>query len=193
MNLLGQRFEIVILLGKDDLTEIEKLEKIISFVYIASEHIDNYFNICISLDFKMNFNEWNGEDIILFKTNHVSNIKSYLRSSQVDNSTKDSHAYVTAVRHKNSKFGHYLYALLYGLMDKRHNNKIRQSLAWYFTLKLTETAKYVRPNSSTIDLDKCCLDLVSKLQGMTGSDFLKDYAIGRALTQRVTYQKILKD
>ncbi|MDQ4072896.1 MAG: hypothetical protein M3162_01190, partial [Thermoproteota archaeon] len=101
------------------------------------------------------------------------------RSCKLDNNTKDRQAYVTAVRHKNSKFGHYLYALLYGIMDKRHDIKIRQSLAWSFTLKLTETAKYVRPNSSTIDLDRYCLDLVSKLQGITESNLLKYYAIGR--------------
>ncbi|MDQ4073236.1 MAG: hypothetical protein M3162_02905, partial [Thermoproteota archaeon] len=70
MKPLGHHFEIIILLGKDDLTKIGKLAKIISFVYIASKQIDNYFDICISLDFKTNCIDWNREDIILFKTRY---------------------------------------------------------------------------------------------------------------------------
>jgi hypothetical protein len=192
MKPLGHRFDIVILIGKDDLAEIEKLKKIISFVYIASKRIGHYFDICVSLDFKMNSGHWKGEDIVLFKTKYDSDRKPDSILSGLDDDIGDNPASVTAVRHKNAKFGHYLYALLYGIIDKRHNTRIRQTLAWFFTLRLTENAKYVRPSSSTIDLDSYCLDLVSKLQGITGGDLLKDYAIGHTPTRRVDHQKILK-
>ena len=63
-------FDVVILLRRDNSNaEIEKLEKIISLVHIASKYVDKYFDICISLNFITNHTGWNGEDAMLFITN----------------------------------------------------------------------------------------------------------------------------
>jgi len=63
-------FDVVILLRRDNSdAEVEKLEKIISLVHIASKYVDKYFDICISLNFITNYTDWNGEDAVFFVTN----------------------------------------------------------------------------------------------------------------------------
>ena len=51
-----------------------------------------------------------------------------------------------------------------------------------FTIQLTETAKYVRPKSSSIGIDDRYLHTINKVCNVIGNDLLKEFALGRALT-----------
>jgi hypothetical protein len=182
-------FDVVILLRRDNSdAEVEKLEKIISLVHIASKYVDKYFDICISLNFITNYTDWNGEDAVFFVTNgtrttttpplgHNSNV-------HVQQQQKDEIVSNLYIKNKTAKFGHYLYALIYGIMAERHNAIIRQTLSWYFMIQLTETAKYVRPKSSSIGLDDRYMCLIDKVYGVIGNDTLKEFALGRIHTNK---------
>ncbi len=181
MTTVIHAFDVVILLRRDNSdVEIEKLEKIISLVHIASKYVDKYFDICISLNFITNYTDWNGEDAVLFITNsnrtpspsldHNSNIHQQQKEYIVSN---------LYIKNKTAKFGHYLYALIYGIMAEKHNTIIRQALSWYFTIQLTETSKYVRPKSSSIGLDDRYLYLINNVYNAIGNDLLKEFALGR--------------
>ena len=180
-------FDVVILLRRDNSNaEIEKLEKIISLVHIASKHVDKYFDVCLSLNFITNHTGWNGEDAVFFITNsnrapspsldHNSNVNQQQKKENIV-----SNLYI---KNKTAKFGHYLYALIYGIMAEKHNAIIRQALSWYFTIQLTETAKYVRPNSSSIGIDGRYSYIINKVYNVIGNDSLKEFALGRALANK---------
>jgi hypothetical protein len=88
------------------------------------------------------------------------------------------------IKNKTAKFGHYLYALIYGIMAEKHSAIIRQTLSWYFMIQITETAKYVRPKSSSIGLDDRYLCLIDKVYSVIGNDTLKEFALGRMHTNK---------
>ena len=69
-------------------------------------------------------------------------------------------------------------------MAEKHNAIIRQALSWYFTIRLTETAKYVRPKSSSIGIDDRYLCIINNVYNVIGNDLLKEFALGRALTNK---------
>jgi hypothetical protein len=188
-------FDVVILLRRDNSdTEVEKLEKIISLVHIASKYVDKYFDVCISLNFITNYTDWNGEDAVFFVTNgnrtptphsldHNPNVQQQQKVDIVSN---------LYIKNTTAKFGHYLYALIYGIMAEKHNTIIRQTLSWYFMIQLTETAKYVRPKSSSIGLDDHYLCLIDKVYGAIRNDTLKEFALGRIHTNKELPRDIQK-
>ena len=45
----------------------------------------------------------------------------------------------TIIRYDIATFGNYLHELIYGVLDKSHTHQLREALAWYYTLKLTDT------------------------------------------------------
>ena len=174
-------FDVVILLRRDNSdAEVEKLEKIISLVHIASKYVDKYFDICISLNFITNYTDWNGDDAVFFITNsNRTPTPSLDHNPNVHQQQKDDIVSNLYIKNKTAKFGHYLYALIYGIMAEKHNTIIRQTLSWYFMIQLTETAKYVRPKSSSIGLDDRYLCLIDKVYSVIGNDTLKGFALGR--------------
>ena len=179
-------FDVVILLRRDNSdAEVEKLEKIISLVHIASKYVDKYFDICISLNFITNYTDWNGEDAVFFITNsNRTPAPSLDHNPNAHYQQKDDIVANLYIKNKTAKFGHYLYALIYGIMAEKHNAIIRQTLSWYFMIQLTETAKYVRPKSSSIGLDDRYLCLIDKVYSVIGNDTLKEFALGRMHTNR---------
>ncbi len=179
-------FDVVILLRRDNSNvEIEKLEKIISLVHIASKYVDKCFDVCLSLNFITNHTGWNGEDAVLFITNsNRAPSPSLDHNSNVHQQQKENIVSNLCIKNKTAKFGHYLYALIYGIMAEKHSAVIRQALSWYFTIQLTETAKYVRPKSSSIGIDDRYLCRINKVYNVIGNDLLKEFALGRALTNK---------
>jgi hypothetical protein len=182
MTTVSRVFDVVILLRRDNSdAEIEKLEKIISLVHIASKYVDKYFDIFISLNFITNYTDWNGEDAVYFIANSNRTPSPSLdHNPNAHQQQKDHSVSNLCIKSKTAKFGHYLYALIYGIMAEKHNAIIRQALSWYFTIQLTETAKYVRPMSSSMGIDDRYLCLIDKMYNVIGNDLLKEFAVGRA-------------
>src|ERR1044072_2100149 len=119
-------FDVVILLRRDNSdTEVEKLEKIISLVHIASKYVDKYFDIRISLNFITNYTDWNGEDAVFFVTNGTRTTTTpplgHNPNVHIQQQQKDEIVSNLYIKNKTAKFGHYLYALIYGIMAERHN------------------------------------------------------------------------
>ena len=112
-------FDVVILLrrGNSD-AEVEKLEKIISLVHIASKYVDKIFDICISLNFITNYTDWNGvRNRSVFYYKQQKDAHTITRSqSKVHQQQKDDIVSNLYIKNKTAKFGHYLYALIYGIM-----------------------------------------------------------------------------
>jgi len=81
-----------------------------------------------------------------------------------------------------AKFGHYLHELIHGIISNKHTHQLREGFAWYFTLKLTEGYRYVRPSYPSW-VDGLYLYPVNRLAEIVGDEFLKDLAVGKASIQ----------
>jgi hypothetical protein len=84
----------------------------------------------------------------------------------------------TIIRYDVANFGNYLRELILGILDRSHTHQLREALAWYYTLKLTEQHKYVRPSYATW-IDHLYVTPVKRLANIVGDDFLRDLALGR--------------
>ena len=96
------------------------------------------------------------------------------------------------IRYDIARFGHYLHELIHGILNSRHPHQLREGFAWYFTLKLTEGYRYVRPSyPSWVDI--LYLYPVNRLTEIVGPDFLKDLAIGNASIQNDLLPRDVQD
>jgi hypothetical protein len=84
------------------------------------------------------------------------------------------------IRMDVARFGHYLHEIIHSVIYRDYTKQLKEALAWYFTLDLTESCKYVRP-SYPYWVDRIYLYPAKKLARIVGSEFLKDFATGRAL------------
>ena len=87
------------------------------------------------------------------------------------------------IRFDAAKFGHYLHELIHGVINKDHPHQLREGLAWYFTLKLTENNKYTRPSYPPW-IDTLYVYPTKRLAMIVGDDFLKDIAVKKASVNR---------
>ena len=94
----------------------------------------------------------------------------------------DYHLEEIVIRCDIARFGHYLHELIHGIISKNHPHQLREGLAWYFTLKLTEGYRYVRPSYPSW-VDMLYVYPVKRLAEIVGNDFLKDLAVGKASIQ----------
>jgi hypothetical protein len=83
------------------------------------------------------------------------------------------------IRNDIAKFGHYLLEFILSILDRSHTHQLREALAWYYTMKLTERFKYVRP-PSPMWIDYFYVTPIKRLGNIVGDDFLKDLALGKA-------------
>jgi hypothetical protein len=168
-------WELINIVGN---TKVEEFEKILSFIYIATKYVNQFFDVAISLNISTKENPSWDDNLVVFKTVEQYRLRNFI-VSRVNEPIVEYHIHNIFIRYSNSAFGHYLSALTYGIISPMHKRKLREALAWYFTLKLTETSKYTRPQISSI-VDYHNVSLVEKLALMIGVDFLKDFALGRA-------------
>ena len=91
-----------------------------------------------------------------------------------------------------ARFGHYLHELIHGIISKSHTHQLREGFAWYFTLKLTEGYRYVRPSYPSW-VDMLYLYPVNRLAEIVGDEFLKDLAIGKASIQNDLLPRDVQD
>jgi hypothetical protein len=94
----------------------------------------------------------------------------------------DYHLEEIVIRCDIARFGHYLHELIHGIISKTHPHQLREGLAWYFTLKLTEGYRYVRPSYPSW-VDALYVYPVNMLAKIVGDEFLKDLAVGKASVQ----------
>ena len=104
----------------------------------------------------------------------------------------DYHLEEIVIRSDIARFGHYLHELIHGILSKDHTHQLREGLAWYFTLKLTERYRYVRPAYPSW-VDELYIYPVNMLAKIVGNEFLKDLAIGKASVQYDLLSKDLQD
>jgi hypothetical protein len=161
----------------NDLSEKE-INKIMLFVDQANEIIKRF--ICNGeLEMQTQImSKIRGNGIVLRQREHQEQQQNHhYRISKVVAMT-DYELKEIIIRNDIAKFGNYLHELIHGVLDISHTYQLREALAWYYTLKLTEQHKYARP-SYPIWVDHVYIAPVKKLANIVGNDFLRDLALGR--------------
>jgi hypothetical protein len=157
----------------------EEVEKISSWVEFANKMIQDCFGVVTSFDVLICRGRWEMEvQVISRKSQSTFSMYDDTRSIGIT----DYHLEEIIIRCDIARFGHYLHELIHGIISKNHPHQLREGLAWYFTLKITEQYRYVRP-SYPFWVDMLYVYPVNRLAEIVGDDFLKDLAIGRASIQ----------
>ena len=162
------------------LTEIskEEMQKVLTFIDHANKIIDEYFGVRTSFDIVICRGSWEMEIQVISRRREP--LLQYDETKSV--SVTDYRLKEIVIRYDIAKFGHYLHELIHGVINKNHPHQLREGLAWYFTLKLTERYKYVRPKYPSW-VDNLYVYPVKKLAQIMGDDFLKDFAIGKGVIE----------
>jgi hypothetical protein len=157
----------------------EEVEKISSWVKFANKMIQDCFGVVTSFDVLICRGRWEMEvQVISRKSQSTFSMYDDTRSIGIT----DYHLEEIIIRCDIARFGHYLHELIHGIISKNHPHQLREGLAWYFTLKITEQYRYVRPSYPSW-VDMLYVYPVNRLAEIVGDDFLKDLAIGRASIQ----------
>ena len=173
------------------LTEVTKEEivRVVALIDNANSIIDKYFGVRTSFDIVICRGDWEME--IQFISRRLGTpLKIYDDTRSVaitDYSLKE-----IIIRFDIAKFGHYLHELLHGIINIEHKQQLREGLAWYYTMKLTESYRYVRPSYPSW-VDNLYLYPVNKLARIVGDNFLKDFAVGKASIQEDALPSDIQD
>jgi hypothetical protein len=162
------------------LTEIskEEMQRVLMFIEHANKIIAEYFGVRTSFDIVICHGSWEMEIQVISRRREP--LLQYDETKSV--SVTDYRLKEIVIRYDIAKFGHYLHELIHGVINKNYPHQPREGLAWYFTLKLTERCKYVRPKYPSW-VDNLYLYPVKKLAQIMGDDFLKDFALGKGVIQ----------
>ena len=167
--------------GKRQLTFLthmtkEEVERVTSWIKYANGIISDHFGISTTFDILICRGKWEME---------VQTIsRRYLSGQSIYDDTKfvgitDYRLEEIVIRFDIAMFGHYLHELIHGIVSRSHPHQLREGLAWYFTLKLSEGFRYVRPSYPSW-VDNLYVYPVNHLAEIVGNEFLKDLAIGTA-------------
>ena len=157
----------------------EEVKKISSWVEYANKKINDYFGIVTSFDILICRGRWEMEVQVISRKSQ-STLSMYNDTRFVG--ITDYHLEEIVIRCDIARFGHYLHELIHGIISKTHPHQLREGLAWYFTLKLTEGYRYVRPSYPSW-VDVLYVYPVNRLAEIVGDEFLKDIAVGKASVQ----------
>ncbi len=160
-------------------TTSDEINKISSWVKYANKIIDDYFGMVTSFDVLICRGRWEMEVQVISRKSQ-STFSMYSDTKFVG--ITDYHLGEIVIRCDIARFGHYLHELIHGIISKNHPHQLREGLAWYFTLKLTEGHRYVRPSYPSW-VDVLYVYPVKRLAEIVGNDFLKDLAVGKASLQ----------
>ena len=160
-------------------TTSDEINKISSWVKYANKIIDDYFGMVTSFDVLICRGRWEMEVQVISRKSQ-SMFSMYNDTKFVG--ITDYHLGEIVIRCDIARFGHYLHELVHGIISKNHSHQLREGLAWYFTLKLTEGYRYVRPSYPSW-VDVLYVYPVKRLAEIVGNDFLKDLAVGKASLQ----------
>jgi hypothetical protein len=160
-------------------TTSDEIKKISSWIKHANKIIDDYFGIVTSFDVLICRGRWEMEvQVISRKSQSTLSIYSDTKFVGIT----DYHLGEIVIRCDIARFGHYLHELIHGIISKNHPHQLKEGLAWYFTLKLTEGYRYVRPSYPSW-VDVLYVYPVNRLAKIVGDEFLKDLAVGKASVQ----------
>jgi hypothetical protein len=157
----------------------EEVKKVTSWIKYANEIINDYFGMVTSFDVLICRGRWDMEVQIISRKGQ-STLSMYNDTKFVG--ITDYRLEEIVIRCDIARFGHYLHELIHGIISKSHTHQLREGFAWYFTLKLTEGYRYVRPSYPSW-VDMLYLYPVNRLAEIVGDEFLKDLAIGKASIQ----------
>ncbi len=170
-------------------TTNEEVKKVTSWIKYANKIINDYFGMVTSFDVLICRGRWDMEVQIISRKGQ-STLSMY-------NDTKfigitDYRLEEIVIRCDIARFGHYLHELIHGIISKSHTHQLREGFAWYFTLKLTEGYRYVRPSYPSW-VDMLYLYPVNRLAEIVGDEFLKDLAVGKASIQNDLLPRDVQD
>lgn len=154
----------------------DEIQKISSLVDHANNTICAYFGVVTSFDIIICHGSWEME-VQIISRKQQSEFPIYSDTKFIG--MTDYRLGEIVIRYDIAKFGHYLHELIHGIIYKEHPHQLREGLAWYFTLRLTEKYSYVRPSYPTW-IDEMYLSPTRRLAEIVGDEFLKDLAIGKA-------------
>ncbi|HVX03246.1 MAG TPA: hypothetical protein VHA09_08840 [Nitrososphaera sp.] len=170
---------------------VNERQKVSALISHANNAISEYFGVVTSFDIIICYGSWEMEVQVIsreggsrWRTKSASddNIRRSMQKSPrvIINSVglTDYCAGEIIIRHDSAGYGHYLHELIHGVISKDHTHQLREGLAWYFTFKLTENHKYVRPPHPSW-VDHLYVFPVKELARIVGDGFLKDFALGR--------------
>jgi hypothetical protein len=157
----------------------EEVKKVTSWVKYANKMINDHFGIVTSFDVIICRGRWEMEVQVISRKSQ-STLSMYNDTRFVG--ITDYRLGEIVIRCDIARFGHYLHELIHGIISKTHPHQLREGLAWYFTLKLTEGYRYVRPSYPSW-VDVLYVYPVNMLAEIVGDEFLKDLAVGKASVQ----------
>ncbi|MGH9876071.1 MAG: hypothetical protein ACRD5H_00390 [Nitrososphaerales archaeon] len=170
-------------------TNRNEIEKISSLIEYANKTINKYFGIVTSFDIVICRGSWEME-VQVISRRQQSEFSIYSDTKFVG--MTDYRLGEIVIRCDIAKFGHYLHELIHGIVYKNHPHQLREGLAWYFTLKLTENYRYVRPSYPSW-VDDMYIYPTKKLAEIIGDDFLRDLALGKACLEHELLPKDIQD
>jgi hypothetical protein len=173
----------------------EEKQKILMLVDSANNMIQEYFGIQTSFDILICRGRLEME-VQIISRRHMDTYRMPLHHQYYDDTKSigitDYELEEIIIRFDAAKFGHYLHELIHGIISKDHPHQLREGLAWYFTLKLTDSYRYVR-SAYPSWVDQVYVYPVKKLARIVGDDFLKDFALGRALLEESALAPDIQD
>lgn len=170
-------------------TTNEEVKKVTSWIKYANEIINDYFGMVTSFDVLICRGRWDMEVQVISRKGQ-STLSMYNDTKFVG--ITDYRLEEIVIRCDIARFGHYLHELIHGIISKSHTHQLREGFAWYFTLKLTEGYRYVRPSYPSW-VDMLYLYPVNRLAEIVGDEFLKDLAIGKASIQNDLLPRDVQD
>jgi hypothetical protein len=160
------------------LSELPKsdIQKVSALIDAATNVIYEYFGARTAFDIIICRGYWEMEVQIISRIHNFSSGQIYNTKSA---GITDYRLKEIVFRYDIARFGHYLHELIHGILSSRHSHQMREGLAWYFTLLLTESKRYLQPRYPSM-LNSLYLFPVKKMATVIGQEFLKDFALGRA-------------
>ena len=160
------------------LSELSKsdIQKVSAIIDAATNVIYEYFGVRTAFDIIICRGCWEMEVQIISRIHNFSSGQIYNTKSA---GITDYRLKEIVFRYDIARFGHYLHELIHGILSSRHPHQMREGLAWYFTLLLTESKRYLQPRYPSM-LNALYIFPVKKMARVMGQEFIKDFALGRA-------------
>ena len=157
----------------------QEVTKVSSWIEHANKLINDHFGIITTFDVLICRGRWEMEVQIISRRGQ--SLFTLFNDTKFVGIT-DYRLEEIVIRFDIARFGHYLHELIHGIISNKHSHQLREGFAWYFTLKLTEGYRYVRPSYPPW-VDALYVYPVNKLAQIVGIEFLKDIAVGKASIQ----------
>ena len=166
-----------------------EFQKVFAFIDTANNLLYEYFGTRTSFDIIICRGSWEMEVQIISRIHNLPSGQYYnTRSAAIT----DYYLKEIVVRFDVAKFGHYLHELIHGILSSRHSHQLREGLAWYFTLMLTDSQRYLRPSYPEF-LNELYIYPVKKMANILGEAFLKDFALGNATIHEEAFSQDVRE